>query len=337
MIKSMHLWIGDDEQGRCVDENDSVMDSLVYYYPKAQPSVVYAYRELFLDNGAYSAIRMGMDLDPDRVKEIQEMIDPDYTIPLDFPFLPGVSQVEMQRLWKKTADNIRDWQETTNLRAIIPMLHAWSVESLISNTRWLQKHANTECIAVGSVVSSDYDQYTGFLGDRQPRKELVDMLISTVQLVRDFSDFKIHIAGFGSSPFMLHLGYFCGVDSTDTIGYKRKAAFGKISLPGLGDRHIGRERSGWGANELKPEEMDLLRKCGCPICQRSPRMLWKDWTARAIHNKYVLLEERKKARLFLEAGRDVYKAFLDEMFAKSGLKYLWKYARTRVHYYPLDL
>jgi len=333
----MHLWIGDDKQGRCVDENDSVMDSLIYYYAKEQPSIAYEYRELFLDNGGFTSIRNDMKLDRDRVKEIQETIDPDYTIPLDFPFLPGISQVEMQKLWKKTADNIQDWQETTNLKALVPMLHAWSVESLVSNTRWLQKHANAHCIAVGSVVSSDYSEYTGFLGDRQPRKELVDMLVSTIQVIRHFSDFKIHLAGFGCSALMLHIGYFCGVDSTDTIGYKRKAAFGKISLPGLGDRHIGRKPSGWGTRKLKPEEMELLRTCGCPICRRNPRMLWKEWMARAIHNKYVLLEERKKARQYMEKGRDVYEAFLDEMFAKSGLKYLWRYAKTRVHYYPLNL
>jgi len=332
----IHLWVGDDKQGRFINDQDKAMDSLIYYYKDRNPSISYSYHKLFLDNGAYTAVRLNKKLSTERVKDIQEQIDPDYTIPLDFPFTPGIPVKLMAKRWKTTLRNILEWQQTTTLKALIPMLHAWSIRSLICNIQWLQKHANATFIGIGSIVCYGFDEYKGYFGDRQPRKELVDMLITAVQMIRKYSSFKIHIAGFGSSPLMLNLGYYCGIDSTDTVGYKRKAAFGKISLPGKGDRHIGRSSARWGTQKLGNEEKKLLAQCRCPICKKDQSLLWKHWKARAIHNKYVLQQEEKQARMLIEQGRDVFEAYLDSIFARSGLEYLWKYAKLRTRYYPVD-
>ena len=281
-------------------------------------------------------MRLGKKLDPERVKDIQERIDPDYTVPLDFPFTSGLSVKIMAKRWEMTAKNILDWQETTSLKELIPMLHAWSTSSLIKNIRWLQKYADATMIGIGSIVCYGFDVYKGYFGDRQPRKELIDMLITAVQMIRKYSDFKIHMAGFGSSPLMLNLGFYCGIDSTDTTGYKRKAAFGKISLPGKGDRHIGRSDAKWGKVSLKKEEKELLDRCQCPICKKDQSLLWKDWKARAIHNKYVLQQEEKVAKTLIEEGSDVYENYLNKIFARSRLEYLWKYTKLRLRYSPVD-
>lgn len=336
MSATFRLWIGDDKQGRFIGKNDKAMDSLIYYYEDRNPIIRYSYRKLFLDNGAYTATRLSMKLDPERVKTIQECIDPDYTIPLDFPFLPGSPRLLMIKRWKATKVNIMEWQETTTLKGLIPMLHAWGVNSLIRNVKWLQKYADTTCVGLGSIVSHGFDEYRGFFGDRQPRKELVDMLITAVQVVHEYSDFEIHVAGFGSSPLMLNLGYYSGINSTDTTGYKRKAAFGKISLPGKSDRHIGREGATWGTQKLKKEERDLLRQCRCPICRKDQTLLWKHWKARAIHNKYVLQQEEKQAKMLINRGFDVYEGYINEIFNGSGIEYLWRYAKVRINYRPVD-
>jgi len=332
----VHLWIGDDKQGRFIDEHDKAMDSLIYYYDDKDPSISYRYKELFLDNGAYTAVRLNKKLDPERVKDVQERIDPDYTIPLDYPLTPGIPVKLMAKRWEATMRNILDWQQTTTLKALIPMLHAWSIRSLIRNIQWLQKYADARVVGIGSIVCYGFDKFNGYFGDRQPRKELIDMLITCVQMIRKYSDFKIHIAGFGSSPLMLNLGYYCGIDSTDTVGYKRKAAFGKISLPGRGDRHIGRLSARWGTQKLTDDDMELLSRCQCPICKNDQSLLWKHWKARAIHNKYVLQQEEKHARMLIERGRDAFERYLDKIFARSSLKYLWKYTKLRIRYYPVD-
>lgn len=336
MSVSVKLWIGDDKQGRFIDSNDKAMDSLIYYYKDENPSIRYSYHKLFLDNGAYTAVRLNKELDSERVKDIQERIDPDYTIPLDFPFLPGIPRTLMIRQWRATMKNILDWQETTTLRGLVPMLHAWSIRSLIANIKWLQKNADTTCIGLGSIVCYGFDKYRGFFGDRQPRRQLVDMLVTAVQTIRKHSDFQIHVAGFGSSPLMLNLGYYCGINSTDTVGYKRKAAFAKISLPGKSDRHIGRQNATWGTQKLKQGERELLEQCRCLICRKDQTLLWKHWKARAIHNKYVLQEEEKHAKLLIEQGLDVFRAYVDRIFTGSGLEYLWKYTKLRIRYHPID-
>ncbi len=332
------LWIGEKKLGKFVDSSDNVMDSLYFYLGDSFPRVRYPYNRLFLDNGAYSATRKGLELDPERVKDIQEDINPDLTIPLDYPFAAGMSKNVMQRRWCRTRNNYIEWQETTSLNGrLVPILHAWSVHSLISNVIWLQKHADTDLVAIGSLVCFGYDKYKGYFGDRQPRKELVDMIINAVQAIRKYSDFKIHISGFGSSPLTLHLGYFCGINSTDTTGYRRKAAYGKINLLGTGDRHIGRKGARWGARTLDEKEKQLLLKCKCPVCKNDQSRLWISWEARAVHNKYILKVEEKRAKEYLEAGRGAYQTFLDNMFRETGLSYLWKYAKTRINYQPIDL
>jgi len=336
MSATVNLWIGDDKQGRFICGNDKAMDSLIYYYEDKNPRVLYRYQKLFLDNGAYTATRLDIDLDPERVKTIQECIDPDYTIPLDFPFLPGSPKPVMIKRWKATMRNIIEWQETTTLKGLIPILHAWSTSSLIRNVKALQKYADATCIGLGSIVCHGFDEYHGFFGDRQPRKELVDMLITAVQVIREHSDFEIHVAGFGSSPLMLNLGFYCGINSTDTIGYKRKAAFGRISLPGKSDRHIGRRGAAWAAHKLNKKERVLLQQCSCPICREDQILLWKDWKARAIHNKYVLQQEEKHAKMLINRGFDVYKCYIDEIFNSSGIEYLWRYTKVRIKYRPLD-
>lgn len=332
------LWIGEKKLGKFVNSFDNVMDSLYFYLKDSQLKIRYPFNKLFLDNGAYSATRKGLELNPEKVKDIQEGINPDLTIPLDYPFVSGMPKSLMKKRWDKTRNNYIEWLETTSLQGrLVPIVHAWSVRSLISNVKWLQKYADSEILAIGSIVCFGYDRYKGYFQDRQPRKELIDMIITAVEVIRKFSDFKIHMSGFGSSPLMLHLGYFCGINSTDTTGYRRKAAYGKIILPGTGDRHVGRKDATWGKRSLKKRELELLQKCRCPICKKDQSVLWVSWEARAIHNKYVLQYEEKRARNFLDRGKDVYEAFLNDMFAKTGISYLWKYAKTRMNYDPIDL
>ena len=338
MPRQTTLWIGEKKLGRFVNSSDNVMDSLYFYIKDLSLKIRYSFKSLFLDNGAYSAARKEIDLNPERVKEIQESLNPDLTIPLDYPFVAGTPRSVMEEKWSKTIENYLEWQQTTNLHGrLVPIVHAWSVRSLISNVKLLQKHADSEMLAIGSIVCFGYNRYTGYFQDRQPRRELIDMLINAVQAVRKFSDFGVHVAGFGSSPLMLHLGYFCGVNSTDTTGYRRKAAYGKISLPGTGDRHVGRKDATWGVRKLKDKDLRLLRECECPICREDQTRLWTSWEARAIHNKYVLQYEEVRARGFLERDKSEYEKFLDDMFATTGLSYLWRYTKIRANYVPVDL
>jgi queuine/archaeosine tRNA-ribosyltransferase len=337
------LWIGETRRPIKKDRSsDLVMDSVINYYKSEKPRLGYEVGELFLDNGAFSASTMGMELETERVVFVQEALDPDLTIPVDYPFRAGMSIPEMRKLWGKTADNILYWQNSTNLNGrLVPALHAWDKKSLIDNIMWLQRNANADYIALGSIVNPQFSSYDGFFGDRQPRKELIDMICFAISCLEKMSDFKVHLMGFGSSPLMLHLGYYLGVRSTDSSGYRRKAAYGNIILPGTGERHIGTSATDFGASVIDANpyshDLALLEKCICPICVTNKYQLWTDWKARAIHNEYVIKQEAKKAERFLALGTDTYEKYLDyTVFSRSSLKYLWEYAKLRRKYYRIS-
>lgn len=343
-MSSPLLWIGEQRRPIKKDRSaDLVMDSVINYYDSENPRLQYEVGKLFLDNGAFTASMTGVELDTDRVVFVQEALKPDRTIPVDYPFRVGMSIPEMRKLWGKTADNILFWQNSTSLSGrLVPTLHAWDRKSLMDNIAWLQKNANTDYVALGSVVNPQFASYDGFFGDRQPRKELIDMICFAMSSIEKMSDFKVHLMGFGSSPLMLHLGYYLGIRSTDSSGYRRKAAYGNIILPGTGERHVGTSSTSFGnpsIDKASPysDDLALLEKCTCPICIGNKYQLWTDWKARAIHNEYVMKQEAKKAEKFLALGTKTYEKYLDNtVFFRSSLKYLWEYAKLRKKYYRIS-
>jgi queuine/archaeosine tRNA-ribosyltransferase len=314
-----------------------VMDSQISYYDSDNPKLPYPYVKLFLDNGAYTALRKKLNLDPERVKRVQEALHPDKTIPLDYPFRVGLHRNSMKRNWEKTKNNIRDWQDTTRLRELVPALHAWSIKSLKANVNWLQRNSDASLVAVGSIVfSTDFGHYT-FFGDRNLSKSYIDMLLQTILQIRTQSDFGIHMMGFGSSPLMLHLGYFCGITSTDTAGYRRGAAYGKIILADRGWRYIGKLKESFHTAKPSAEEERILYECKCPTCKHNQRLLKSDWKARAVHNKFTLEAERDRAKRLLADGRDSYEGYLDNIFERlPKMRIIWRYTKARIESLGLD-
>ncbi len=341
--KGIVLWIG--EQKRPIEKNrqdDYVMDSIMNYYKEDDPTLNYKAGSLFLDNGAFTARTKDIELDIDRVVSMQEKLNPDLTIPLDYPFLPETPVHTMEKMWDKTAENIKYWQDSTTLKGkLVPALHSWSKNSLRANISWLQKYADADLIALGSLVDLSFSNFKGIFGDRQPTKELIDMLSLAISVVEDQSDFKVHLMGWGSSPLMIHLGYYLGISSMDTMGYRRKAAYGKIVLPGRGERHIGDSSTTFGGRNIhsngNPGDLELLKNCTCPICITNQYSLASDWKARAVHNEWVMKNEAKTAEALLRMGRGTYEKYLDTaVFSNSGLNHLWKYTKLRVKYHRIS-
>jgi queuine/archaeosine tRNA-ribosyltransferase len=329
------LWIGEFKRPlKRNRETDFVMDSCINYYRSSHPRLAYKAKKLFLDSGAYTARRLGIELMRDKIIEIQELLMPDKAVPLDYPFMPGISVSLMRRLWEKTKENIIFWQTSTKLKKrIVPVLHSWNKRSLISNLKWLQREADADVIMFGSLVNPNFNEFSGFFGDRQPRKEIIDMIFHGIEAVKRYTDFKVHITGFGSSPLTLHIAYYLGAESTDSAGYRRKAAYGKIILPGTGERYVSNRSANFGVSKIDdPLETMWLERCKCPICASNPELLLKDWKARAIHNEYVIKMEWQKAQNYIKIGEDAYETYLDRIFARSGLNHLWKYIKLRKKY-----
>jgi hypothetical protein len=106
-------------------------------------------------------------------------------------------------MWGRTADNILYWQNSSNLNGrlvpslhawsksgrLVPSLHAWSKSSLEENVEWLQKHADSDMIGLGSIVNENFSEFKSVFGDRQPTHELVDMVSLALSRIERGSDF----------------------------------------------------------------------------------------------------------------------------------------------------
>jgi queuine/archaeosine tRNA-ribosyltransferase len=347
---NLKFWAGETNKP-VLEEHTSVMDSAINYLGWSNPSTPYKYRELFLDSGAFTlgkkrafgqtgeVEQRKINLIKEKIKQTQEKMGPDKAIPLDFPFQPGMDLVSMKKYWSLTTLNFLEWQETTSLKEIVPVLHAWSADSLAKNVKWLSKYADSEMIAIGTIVTTNFKDYTGFFGDRQPSIKNLALLIGAIQSIRSNTDFKIHLTGFGSSPLTLHLAFYIGSESVDSAGYRRKAAYGKILLPGTGEKYVGRGDAKFGVSQLTSNDKMLLKNCLCPICRVDQSLLYKDWKARAIHNKYVLESEAKKAKKLLNYDFLAYEHYLEQIYRNSSTNFIsyWKFVKNRIRQYSLDL
>ncbi|MEM2292723.1 MAG: hypothetical protein QXX41_05560 [Nitrososphaerota archaeon] len=333
----LELWVGECSKRPIVRCHDKVLDSVVNYLHSNKPKTPYIYKELFLDSGAFTIIRRGLVVDKEHIKSTQEKLDPDRAVPLDYPFQPDQTVKEMERSWEMTKANILEWQETTKLREIVPVLHAWNRNSIKKNVLWIYKHVDAEYIGIGTIVNPGFK---GYFADRQLNLKILELLLYTINVIKSLTDFKIHLMGFGSSPLTLHLAYYMGADSLDTTGYRRKAAFGKIILPGTGERYIGRGDAKFGVKKgkLSYSDWQILLECKCPICKEDRSLLWRDWIARAIHNKFILETETLKAKHLLDNGIGAYEQYLNNIFSNSSTCFqsYWKYLRRAVKQKILD-
>jgi len=326
----LYLWIGESSPP-VFKRYRRVMDSAINYYKQKEPRTPYSYKELFLDSGAFTIARRGLNIDKEIIKRTQEKLDPDKAIPIDYPFLPGMSVREMEKRWKMTAANILEWQETTKLQEVVPVIHAWSMRSLVENIEWVAKHADSELIAIGTLVTSHFTDYRGFFGDRQLSILNLYLIITAIQIIKHRAGLKVHLMGFGASPITLHMAYYMGADSVDTTGYRRKAIYGKIVLPGRGERYVGHGGARFGVKKLTDEDIRLLASCGCPICRQDWALLRGDWRLRVIHNRYVLEREAALANELISRNDGSYERYLDQIYSRSStiVRGCWKFLKRR--------
>ena len=100
-----------------------------------------------------------------------------------------------------------------------------------------------------------------------------------------------------------------GADSVDSVGWRIKAAYGAIQLPGVSDRFLTpRPDSAKSRPVISREEQELLSRCRCPVCCEYERVGWQrrlldaSFTARMLHNAWVFLKEVESFRKAILRG-----------------------------------
>ena len=334
-------------------KHSNVMDSVFNYLKLDDPKINYPYENLFLDNGAFSIFKNNfhkkkptLKINNNQIIDIQEKLDPKFTVPFDYPLDPQMPLSQMRKNWDITLKNIEYWNDCTNLN-LVPALHGWNKSTLKQNMQILHRK-DFNYVALGSTFLIK-NTFKGFFGDRQPNKNIYEAFLYLVSIAMKL-DIDIHVFGLGSSPLTYHIAAFCEIKSSDSSGYRRKAAYGKIILPQTGERYAGNGKAKFGVNWKKgltynnifSKEEDLkLKECKCPECRKISKhgyRRWKhlssDWKIRAIHNKWVMEEEARISTHLIHQGSDVYEKFIDQMMEKSSLNSLWKFVKnTKTKYF----
>jgi len=224
---------------------------------------------------------------------------------LDLPLIPNEKAVNAYRR-RKTLQNAREMLSKSKNEGLIiaPVVHGHttigvrrmceSVQRIYEEVMELEK---VPVICLGSIVPILLGRY----GNKQTL--VIDLV---VELRKFFPEAYMHCFGAGGIATST-LMYMLGVDSVDSLGWKRRAGLDLILLPRIGERFLA-PREKWSSIVLRPKEYAYLDTCDCPVCRdRKSSELIKEFKtsfqSRAIHNAYVQSRQSIGAREALKENR----------------------------------
>jgi len=293
----------------------------------------------FLDSGGYLYLKRD-DIEPDPLKVLGLYEDSAPTIGavLDYPLDPFLPTEVNEKRWRQTIANTRLMYERNGHLTLMPIVHAHSVDQAERACADLRQIVGEPVvIGVGSLVPLMRTRHDGQVLSKQPsvqsdapikcHQSSRHLVIEVIRTIRaEFPNAFLHVFGVGGTTTM-HLMFALGVDSLDSIGWRLKAGYGAVQLPGFGDRFTGdrqRKRRTLLMNDKKTKE--ALLECQCPVCQEH-NTLEKRLTAldtsfnnRALHNAWVFIQEAATFRTQIEAN--TVEAFVQQRLQHSPLRSL---------------
>ena len=271
---------------------------------------------VMMDSGGYLFQKKEeMDLDPLKVLDLYENYRPDIGVVLDHPFDPNSSNLINKKRWDITLKNTAIMIESNSKVPLMPVIHGYSLKELEKACSDIKKiDDDPKLIGLGSLVPLIFSTTAG--SKRFP--DCMQFVMQSVKLIRrEFPDAMIHAFGIGSTLTM-HLMYSVGTDSLDSTGWRIKAAYGMIQLPGVSDRHVKTRNN--GRRHLDIAEKRILAKCECPICngkniEERMDILDENFIPRAVHNAWVFKKEEEYFKDALKERNT--RKFLDKRLNKS--------------------
>ena len=261
--------------------------------------------KIYLDNGAFRFSRAGGEVPREKYKAFVKATKPDwYAIPQDYIPMPRMSDDDQLECLRRTmAVN-----QKFDYDGYVPILHICRhLEEYLSQFEENEKLQKKKGFAIGGIVPNLL---------RAPKAMSHEKILDSIYQVREaFANQKLHLFGVGGTS-TLHVAALLRMDSVDSVGWRTRAARGLIQLPGIGDRSVA-DLGNWKVREPNSQELEVLKKCQCPACQKHGlEGLKKDKTFgfcnRATHNLWTLLEENRMIQEHLkeETYTDWYKKHL---------------------------
>ncbi len=241
--------------------------------------------ELWLDSGGYQFLRAGVDPGPAKIARIYREIDADYYVSLDYPPSPN-DPPDVRAL--KIARTVAAFQTMKSMLRgkvedgrLIPVFHLSTGEAL--RIQYTVYYPSSCIAAVGGLIP--------YFMQRAGRYSRLKALLFLI-LVRKLWDGYVHALGVASAA-VIPLLKVVGIDSGDTQTWRHKAAYGKIIIPGVGERHISRQEVKFGPAKLREDEYEVYNK----LVSRARELFGVDnstlvtsFEARALFNAWILTE-----------------------------------------------
>lgn len=275
---------------------------------------------IMMDSGGFQFMKKKeLNVDPKEILGLYQVSKPDFGIVLDHPLGPHLDHKEKLDRWLKTLANTRIMLANHNMDSteLVPVIHGHKLSEIEWFINELDKISSFKYLGIGSLVPSVFS--TKGAGG-------ISNVIEIVNFARKkLGDRKIHVFGVGSTLTM-HLMFYAGADSVDSSGWRTKAAYGAIQLPGIGDRYVTSRTRNKTYRDVSEEEKQILALCGCPICTNEGlEKLRTSFTSRAIHNAWVYQEEVKKARESIRLGK--YENYVESIITKTPFSSVFKFAK----------
>ena len=169
---------------------------------------------------------------------------------------------------------------------LVPVVHLTTSKDLL--LKQIENYSDAEIVGVGGLVP-----YILSRGPRDSRLVALTFIYLVKRLAKEIIGHdRVHVFGLGA-PSVIPFLRVLGVYSTDSMTWRVKAAYGKIILPGCGERHVTDRVVNFGRRKLSSDEFERLLKLLDEFNRVSREKigfddLRRDFTKRAIFNFWVL-------------------------------------------------
>lgn len=258
-----------------------------------------------------------INVDPLVILDFQEKLQIDIGLALDHPPDYKSLQDEEKRI-STTLRNTRAMfkKKKSSKLILLPIVHGSSIKKIRKMLQCFKREVNLGGVCVGGIVPLIRTQIPN------GRKLMVNLLF---ELRRLLPEAFIHVLGVGGTTTM-HLMFYLGVDSIDSCAWEKKAGYGVIQLPKVGDRFIINRNWRGRYPVLSSKEYKILLQCECPVCKDySPQDLDKFRDLRVVHNAWVFQSEVKEARKAIREG--TYEKFVTERMKTSNMNSTFQYVQ----------
>ncbi|ACB39979.1 tRNA-ribosyltransferase [Pyrobaculum neutrophilum] len=239
--------------------------------------------ELWVDSGGYQILKRGLSIDVDKIAEIYRRVDAQLYLSLDVPPSPSDPPDAAEKKMRKSYQNWLKLRRAVG-DAVVPVLHVYRDEALFE--RYLALYRDAPALAIGAAVPYVLITRGAPRGSRQHA-------LSLIKRAREEFRGALHVLGMGS-PSVTPILAALGVDSTDSATWRLKAAYGKVLLPGGGERHVTDRPVNFGRAKPKDGELEELRRFlaqyGFPSLDGFHERIARSFEYRALVNAFVVIK-----------------------------------------------